>query len=220
MFRGRDQVARMPSPRTLPALLVVAGLLLAGSTDPARAQSDLQPKTCVYLLRGLGGRIFTMALDDLATRLKERNICAMVRDFGDYPELTKDAEAKYKSGEIQTVIIVGQSLGGGMATRMAKSLNGSGVPVSLLLTVEPTFVLDVAANVSTAINLYLPNGLGRRLEPAANFHGRLFNLDQKNVWAIEHIWSFAILEDRIFDYVLAVAGPPVDVTGSILSPVH
>jgi hypothetical protein len=209
----------MLSSRPLTALLVAAGLFLTASAEQGSAQSNAQSSACVYLLRGLGGRIFTSALDKLAAKIRERNICAVVGEFDDYRKLAEDAAHKYTSGEIQTVIIIGQSLGGGMATRMAKSLNGSGVPVGLLLTVDPTFPLKVAANVASAINLYLPYGVGRKLEPAADFHGQLFNLNQKNISAFEHIWSFAILEDRILGYVTAAAAAPAtDATGAIPPP--
>ncbi len=204
----------MPSRRILIALLVAAGLYLVGSTEPSRAQLT----TCVYLLRGLGGKIFTSALDDLAAKIRDHSICAVVGEFDDYAKLAEDAADKYKSGETQTIVIIGQSLGGGMATRMAEALNRFAVPVGLLLTVDPTFPLKVAANVSTAINLYIPNGVGRKLEPADDFHGELLNLDQKNIWAVQHIWSFAILENQILDYVLAAAAtPPAAAQGNPLA---
>jgi pimeloyl-ACP methyl ester carboxylesterase len=137
------------------ALVVYAGLSWA---DQSYGQSDAhKPRGGSHLYVLLGFLNNSPGLSELAQDIAQRGIPTTVRNYSDWPTLAREAIDRYKSGRLYSVMIVGHSLGGRAALEMAADLGRSGVPVRLVVTLDPTGGSRVLTNVRRTIN-FRPRG--------------------------------------------------------------
>ncbi|MBS7590299.1 hypothetical protein [Ancylobacter defluvii] len=144
-------------------LCVVLILALAVSSPAdarSAASSDAKPR--VYLLRGLAN-IFSLGMDDLATKLNARGIKATVHSYADWQTVSAAAVAEAKRGKRRPspVIIVGHSLGADAAVYMGNKVSGEGVPVPLVVTFDPVTPTTASANIGKVVNYYVASGSGK-----------------------------------------------------------
>ncbi len=145
---------------------VVTGLALVVCTTLAwpdhsygqsRAHIDSKSRGGAYLfvLLGLGNN--SPGLSEFAGKMSRRGIPTTVRNHGDWPALAQEAIQQYKSGRLRSIMIIGHSLGGSAAIEMATQLGRSGIPVQLVVTLDPTGGSEVPANVRWSAN-FRPSG--------------------------------------------------------------
>lgn len=84
--------------------------------------------------------------------MAQRGIPTTVRNYGDWPALAQEAIQQYKDGRLRSIMIVGHSLGGGAAVEMAADLGQAGVPVQLVVTLNPVGGSQVSSNVRRSVN--------------------------------------------------------------------
>jgi hypothetical protein len=173
----------------------------AARTSAAAARSA----THVYLLRGIFN--VSVGLDDLAAKLVKLGIPASVYGHGDADEVAAEAVRDYESGKVRSVILIGHSLGAGAVLALARDLDMAGVPVSLLISLDPVFHDSVTANVRRAINYYVP-GTGVAIDRDAGFRGDLKNIDVGDEPGMGHmaVQSAETMHKRMIDSVQAVVG--------------
>ena len=82
--------------------------MLASSIGVSRAQ--VTSSFHVYLLRG-AFNVFSLGMDQIATRLQHQGIDTTVANYLSWPTLAEEAAAEYKSGRVRTIILVGHSSG-------------------------------------------------------------------------------------------------------------
>lgn len=166
----------------------------------------------VYLMRGIFN--VSVGLDAIAARLAQRGIAASV--YGDEAAGAVAAEAaRAYAGGVRSIILVGHSLGGGAAVSAARQLGASGVPVALMMLLDPVGAAGVPSNVRRVINLYVGVRGGRAVGAEAGFRGSLNNLDLSNDPAHpDHmtIQSSPAMQDRIIAYIRSAAS---EGTGSV-----
>ena len=109
----------------------------------------------LYVLLGLGNN--SPGLSEFGSRMAQRGIPTTVRNYGDWPALAQEAIQQYRSGQLRSIIIVGHSLGGGAAVDMAAELGQGGVPVQLVVTLDPVGGSEVSSNVRRSVN-FRPRG--------------------------------------------------------------
>jgi pimeloyl-ACP methyl ester carboxylesterase len=121
----------------------MAGLLLACAAlawpSGISAKSDgFRPRggTHLYVLLGLGNN--SPGLAEFGWEMQQQGIPTTVANYSDEPALVEDAIRRYSSGEIRSIEIIGHSLGGSTAGEMANALDEAGVPVQLVITLDPT----------------------------------------------------------------------------------
>jgi hypothetical protein len=116
-------------------------------------------------------------MDDLANTLRAVGVDAVVINHSAWPQIADMLIKQRASGEYTgPIVLVGHSLGGDDVVRTAQALGAAGVPVDLLVPVDPVTPLEVPANVVRAINVYQANnGWGQPLRPAADFRGAFTN---------------------------------------------
>jgi pimeloyl-ACP methyl ester carboxylesterase len=146
--------------------------LQAADAQPSHAQS-LHPH--VYLMRGIFN--VSIGLDALAEKLRRAGIAATV--YGDDEEGTvaEVARQQYQAGSGRPIILVGHSLGGGTALSVARRLGASGIPVALVVLLDPVSGTVVPSNVGRAINLYVSGGLGTTVQAETGSRGNVTNMD-------------------------------------------
>jgi pimeloyl-ACP methyl ester carboxylesterase len=140
--------------------LVLCAILLA-LPDPgygrsgARTGSQSRGGSHLYVLLGLGNN--SPGLSEFGSRMAQRGIPTTVRNYGDWPALAQEAIQQYKDGRLRSIMIVGHSLGGGAAVEMAAELGQAGVPVQLVVTLDPVGGSQVSSNVRRSVN-FRPTG--------------------------------------------------------------
>jgi pimeloyl-ACP methyl ester carboxylesterase len=109
----------------------------------------------LYVLLGLGNN--SPGLSEFGSRIGQRGIPTTVRNYGDWPALAQEAILQYNSGRLRSIMIVGHSLGGSAAVDMAAELGRAGVPVQLVVTLDPVGGSQVSSNVRRSVN-FRPTG--------------------------------------------------------------
>ena len=163
-------------------------------TSPVQARSlhrhevvsSGRPHQRVYLLLGLMN-VFSLGLDQLAAELRQRGVEAVVGNHSLSDSYASEAAADCKAGRINSIAIVGHSLGAGAGVEMANQLGQAGVKVGLVVTVDPVDKTTVPANVRTLENFYVAGGAGQVVERSGGFRGSLQNVDMSAEPGMDHV---------------------------------
>jgi len=161
-----------------PAVFVLALLATAFSlSGESHARSYPRGGTHLYVLLGLGNN--SPGLAEFGYRMQRSGIPTTVANHGDEPSLAHQAIESYRTGRVSSIKIVGHSLGGDAAIDMATELARAGVPVQLVVTLDPVSVPGVPSNVRRYANFVPRPGenhftmiAGRQRELAAYVLGR------------------------------------------------
>jgi pimeloyl-ACP methyl ester carboxylesterase len=105
----------------------------------------------LYVLLGLNNN--SPGLSEFGNRMEGRGIPTTVANHGEWPALAQAAIQEYKSHRLRSILIIGHSLGGGAAIEMAAALGREGVPVQLVVMLDPVGGLQVSSNVRRSVNL-------------------------------------------------------------------
>jgi pimeloyl-ACP methyl ester carboxylesterase len=141
------------------ALAVCACFVWPGhSYGKSRAHTGLKPRGAahLYVLLGLGN--MSPGLREFGSKIGRRGIPTTVSNYSAWPTLAQDAIEQYKKGRLRSIMIVGHSLGGNAATAMATELGQAGVPVQLVVMLDPVGELEVSSNVRRSVNIRPKNG--------------------------------------------------------------
>jgi pimeloyl-ACP methyl ester carboxylesterase len=131
----------------------------------------------VYLFRGIFD-VYSFGMDDLANKLRARGIEASVYSHTNWQAVSESIVARHGIGRGDPIVLIGHSLGGGAAIALAVSLGRAGIPVDLVVPVDPVGPPPVTANVRQVVNYYQSNnGFGQPVGTTADFRGRLMNAD-------------------------------------------
>jgi pimeloyl-ACP methyl ester carboxylesterase len=181
-------------PLTVCALMV---LLCFSWTGAARASAH------VYLLRGIFN--VSVGLDALAAKLARQGIAATVYGHDEGGTVAALAAQQYSSGAARPIVLIGHSLGAGAAVTVAQQLNNAGIPVALLVLLDPVSSQAVPPNVGRAVNLYVSGGQGTQVGAAPGFRGSLSNLDYRSA-GMDHmsIQAADSVHSQIIGYIHGV----------------
>jgi pimeloyl-ACP methyl ester carboxylesterase len=122
----------------------------------AHPGSQSQGGSHLYVLLGLGNN--SPGLGEFGSRIAQHGIPTTIRNYGDWPALAQDAIQQYQSGRLRSIMIVGHSLGGSAAADMAAELGRAGVPVQLVVTLDPVGGSQVSSNVRRSVNFFPTGG--------------------------------------------------------------
>ena len=187
--------------RLIPCVLAL-GLCLVATGGAAAAS-----RTHVYLVRGIFN--VSVGLDALARKLARTGVATSVHGHGDGGSVASEAIADYKSGRVRSIILIGHSLGAGAVVDVAHQLNDAGVPVSLLIALDPVSSASVSPNVRRAVDYYV-HGSGVPLASQPGFHGQLQNIDVGGEPGMDHmaVQETEKMHARMIGNVRAAAGAP------------
>jgi acetyl esterase/lipase len=170
----------------------------------------------VYLLRGIFN--VSVGLDVLAVKLQQTGIAATVYGHDEAGTVAAAALAQYQSGA-RSIILVGHSLGAGAALSVARQLGNSGVPVALVVLLDPVSSAAVPSNVGRAVNFYVSGGLGTTVQAGEGFRGSLANMDFRSA-GMDHMSIQAAdpIHRQIIGLIRAAAGGAAAAAGHEASP--
>jgi pimeloyl-ACP methyl ester carboxylesterase len=146
--------------------------------EPSAEPPDLS-RTRVYLFRGALGLIFSRGMDKLATRIERTGATVNVYEFTICGLIASTAIEEYKSNPFP-IVLMGHSMGGRCALEFSEKLKAEGIPVSLVVTIDPAHLSpSVPTNVARFINIYLSKDVlgGGDIKPVDGFRGQYASYD-------------------------------------------
>jgi hypothetical protein len=193
--------------RTLPiaalGLILLGAAINLGSAQAAHTTRLMRAEQAragdhVYLLRG-AFNIFSLGMDQIAARLQRLGVRTTVANYLFWEQLAEQAAAEYRAGRVRTIIFVGHSSGAVAVASMAAQLGQYGVPVKLVIGLDPTSLTVAGGRVGRYINYYVGNGLGEPVIRGAQFGGALENLDVEKNPSIGHfnIDKYTALQEQV-----------------------
>ncbi|HVX75446.1 MAG TPA: hypothetical protein VHB49_04920 [Bradyrhizobium sp.] len=167
------------------AMFLVGLQLNPSAAHPGSAQIG-PARAHVFLIRGVLN-IFSLGMDQMASELQQQGITATVHNHLFWASIADEAAAEYKSGRINTVILVGHSSGATVLPDIVARLDHEGVPVKLAVGLDSVFHTSLSGRVGRYINYYVGNGAGTRVAEAKGFSGKLENVDVESIPGISHL---------------------------------
>lgn len=189
-------------------IAVVSILLFTAASSSAAAQPRAPaagPSAKVYLLRGFAN-VFSLGMDELATKLQQRGIRADVSNHSAWSSIASEAAAEYKSGRTRPIILIGHSAGATAVVDAVEALGQAGVPVALAVTLDTTPRAVARGHVTNFYNLYIVTGA---FSAGKSFRGRLVNIDlSKRGIDVGHfsIDKANVIQDMVLRYVAQTVG--------------
>jgi pimeloyl-ACP methyl ester carboxylesterase len=184
-------------------LTIMVAIGASSATFARQENPGTQEK--VYLLRGLTN-VLSPGIDQLANDLHDRNISATVSNHLFWNSLAAEAIQDCRSGRVDSIVLVGHSLGASAAVSMAEQLQQAGIRVALIVTFDPVIKASVPSNVHLLENFYLSSGLGVPVQRGEKFHGLLRNVDLGHT-ELGHlsVTTSASIQKQVMNDIIAAA---------------
>ena len=157
------------------ALALVVALPAWGQNTP-KAKAD--PVTHVYFIRGFLN-VFSKGLDDMSGQLAKNGIKSIVHGHmsGTSVRAQLLADRKKMGKRPNPVVIIGHSFGANAALSVSSLLAADGIPVDLVITIDPTVGGPLTPNVRRYVNYHFAgNNLGVPLS-SPKLGKRISNID-------------------------------------------
>jgi len=171
----------------LTAIVFAACLVSTTQAQPSTSGEHVRGRA--YLFYGLIPTI-DWGMDELAQRINRSGIAAGNYSHASWRNVADQAISDYRR-DPKPIAVVGHSIGGDSAVQFAQALGAARVPVSLLITYDPTRAADggVPANVHRYINLYQSSNIlgGGDVAPGSGFHGHYASYNLKDRSEIIHV---------------------------------
>ncbi|MEO0329928.1 MAG: hypothetical protein AAF217_15195 [Pseudomonadota bacterium] len=148
-------------------LLIFAFVSLSA---PAKAEE-------VYMIRGFLN-VFSDGMNQMTRQLKAKGIRARAISNGDWRNIASDIIGRAKQKRVSyPIVIVGHSLGGVEAPSFANALGAAGVPVDLVIGLDPGFNVPppFRKGAKQVVNYKIPSGKDYRR--ASGFSGKIVTID-------------------------------------------
>jgi len=147
--------------------MITAGISFA---SPAKAEE-------VYMIRGFLN-VFSDGINQMTRQLTRRGIRAKAMSAGSWESTTSDIIARAKRKQVSfPIVVTGHSLGGVDAVRFANKLGNAGVPVALVIGLDPGFPQPVpfTKGAKQVVNYVLPGG--KRYRKGRGFNGSIQHIN-------------------------------------------
>lgn len=118
---------------------------------PDQSLGHVSSRAHLYVMLGFGD--MSPGLSEFGAKASAHGIPTTVGSYAEWSDFAKEAIRQYKSGRLRSIMIVGHSLGGGAARAMAAELGRAGIPVKLLVTLDPVGEQRVPSNVRRSVNI-------------------------------------------------------------------
>jgi hypothetical protein len=169
----------------LAAVTILVGLVTSGVAQQPAAE---HVHGRAYLFYGLIPGI-DWGMDELAQRINRSGVLATTNSHMSWRGVADQAISDYRR-DPKPIAVFGHSIGGDSAIQFADALEAAHVPVSLLVTYDPTRAAGrVPANVERYINLFQSSNIlgGGDLAPGRGFHGNYASYNLKDRSEIIHV---------------------------------
>jgi hypothetical protein len=173
-------------------------------TKPSAAHKhpQVQGPIKVYLLRGFLN-VFSLGMDDLATKLQADGVSATVMNHAEADVVTSRIMTTYNAGDHGPVVLIGHSLGADAIVGVADALAHYNIPIAVMVLFDGTEPHQIPANVATAIN-YTKHFM---IAPESGSRGAVSNVDLSGDASIDHLSIDTVpsLQVQTLNYILQAA---------------
>lgn len=115
------------------------------------------PKARILIVRGIL-TVFSLGMDDLAKKLRKEGYDVQVSTAAQSSQAARKLrDYIHRTNDSTPLIIIGHSLGGDLAPRLARTFSEKNVPVDMLIMLDSTMPSSPPANVKRCVNLYQSN---------------------------------------------------------------
>ena len=195
--------------KTASVLLAIVAAIVFSACINTGAEAQQAVRGRAYLFYGLIPQI-DWGMDELAQRINRSGIAAGNYSHASWRGVADQAIADYRR-DPKPIAVVGHSIGGDSAIEFAQALGAARVPVSLLITYDPTRGAgSVPANVHRYINLYQSSNVlgGGDIAPGSGFHGHYASYNLKDRSEIIHVNldKFSRIQELLAAKVRSMAG--------------
>ena len=211
--------------RAAPAAPVVVASAADIAPPPVRPpqREVAEPRGRAYLFRGVAGLIYSRGMDSLADRIRHAGIAASVQTYLLWRDAADQAIHDYRR-DPAPIVLIGHSMGGDSALAFAQRLNNENIPVSLLVTYDPTRIADdVPPNVERYINIFQSSNFmgGGNVVQASRFHGHYVSFNLKDHSEIIHIniEKAERIQEQLVRKIAELSATPAAVQGEAV-PLH
>ena len=157
----------------------------ANMATPAATQAEE-----VYFIRGFAN-VFSRGMDQMTAQLRGRGVNAKSLSNGQWSGVARDIIKRYRAGRASCpIVIAGHSVGGQEAPKFADALAKGGVPVALVIGVDPGFASPppFTAGSPRVVNYYIKGSArGKPFRASAGFHGSISNIDIRTFSNADHV---------------------------------
>lgn len=190
----------------------ITGVLLAAfafaSTGMPAAEAQAEE---VYFIRGFAN-VFSRGMDQMTAQLRSRGVNAKSLSNGQWSGVATDIIKRHRQGRVsEPIIIAGHSVGGQEAPRFADTLSKAGVPVALVIGVDPGFAPPPPFTTGSprVVNYWIKGSArGNPYRATNGFHGQITNVDISAFSRADHVGidKDPAVQNRIVTLVLSTVG--------------
>jgi hypothetical protein len=184
--KAQAEAAPRPKPVTIASAEATPS---AGPSSRAAEKVAPEQRGHAYLFRGVAGLIYSRGIDQLAQKINRTGVTASVDTYLMWRGVAATAVREYHRDHAP-ITIIGHSAGGDSAVALAEYLNSEKIPVSLLVTYDPTRIADdVPPNVERYINIFQSRNImgGGNVVQGRGFRGHYASYNLKDHSEIVHI---------------------------------
>jgi esterase/lipase len=223
LFAGATEGGADDRPANTPPVAVASAVDIAPPSARPPEREIAEPRGRAYLFRGVAGLIYSRGMDSLADRIRHAGVPASVQTYLLWRAAVDQAIQDYRR-DPAPIILVGHSMGGDSALAFAQRLNSENIPVSLLVTYDPTRIADdVPPNVERYINIFQSSNImgGGNVVQASRFHGHYASFNLKDHSEIVHIniEKAERIQEQLVRKVAELSATPAVVQGEAV-PLH
>jgi LysM repeat protein len=182
-----------------------------------------EPRGRAYLFRGVAGLIYSRGMDSLGDRIRHAGVAASVQTYLVWRAAVDQAIQDYRR-DPAPIVLIGHSMGGDSALAFAQRLNSENIPVSLLVSYDPTRIADdVPPNVERYINIFQSSNImgGGNVVQASRFHGHYASFNLKDHSEIIHIniEKAERIQEQLVRKIAELSATSADIQGETV-PLH
>jgi hypothetical protein len=175
------------------------------------------PHGRAYLFRGAMGPIFSRGMDRLTARLEQAGIKADVNEFTICNFIADRAIREYRD-DPAPISLIGHSMGGLCALKIAEKLQAENIPVNLVVTVDPAHASpSVPLNVERFINIFLSDNVlgGGDVKPVKGYQGHYASFDLAKHDEVTHINidKMDSVHEQLVNMIVQLATTPAKAEG-------
>lgn len=171
--------------KTIPGLLLAVTTAFSAMNIPSAAQAEE-----VYFIRG-AMNVFSAGMNQMASKLKARGVNARTMSNGQWSGVARDIISRKKSGRVSyPIVIAGHSVGGQEAPRFADALAKAGVPVKLVIGIDPGWAAPppFTAGSPRVVNFWVGGTTrGNPYRSTGGFRGSIQNIDIRAFSNADHV---------------------------------
>lgn len=189
---------------TMLACGLSAGIAAFSASTAANAEE-------IYMIRG-ALNVFSRGMDQMTDQLRARGCNARDLSNGQWRGVARDIIERSKRGAVSyPIIIAGHSVGGQEAPRFSDALHEAGVPVALVVGVDPGWLPPppFTAGNPLVINYWVGGSArGNPYKSKGGFSGTITNIDIRAFSNADHVQidKDASVQSRILANITGAAG--------------